>query len=139
LRLLRPSWQGRIEVHREYGTLPPIEAAPNQINQVMMNLLANACDAISGRGNIWIRTRSEHGRVTVSIRDDGAGIPAEKLAMIFDPFFTTKGPGKGTGLGLAISQRLVTEHGGTIAVTSEPGGGTEFTIVLPVHRIAVAS
>ncbi|MBI3767875.1 MAG: GAF domain-containing protein [Deltaproteobacteria bacterium] len=139
LRLLHPRWAERIIIHRDYGPLPPVEAAAGEINQVLMNILANACDAISGRGNVWIRTTHEGSAVRVSIRDDGAGIRPEHLSRIFDPFFTTKPPGKGTGLGLAISHGLVAHHGGTIEVESEPGVGTEFTIVLPVHSVAAAS
>jgi signal transduction histidine kinase len=133
LRLLKPKWGDRIEIHRDYGQLPPVLAAPGQLNQVFMNILANACDAVPETGNIWIQTACEAGQVTVVIRDDGAGIAPEHLGRIFEPFFTTKPQGKGTGLGLAISYGIVTHHGGTIAARSEPGEGTEFTIVLPLQ------
>jgi signal transduction histidine kinase len=131
LRLLRPRWADRIAIHREYGLLTPVEVIPGQINQIFMNLLANACDAIRGRGNLWIRTACEDAHVTVTIRDDGTGIAPEHVARVFDPFFTTKPVGQGTGLGLAITQGIVSHHGGTIRVTAEPGKGTEFQIVLP--------
>jgi len=130
LRLLRPRWADRIVIHREYGPLTPVEVIPGQISQVFMNLLANACDAIKGRGNLWIRTACEGTHVIVAIRDDGAGIPPEHVARVFDPFFTTKPVGKGTGLGLAITQGIVSQHGGTIRVTTETGKGTEFRITL---------
>jgi signal transduction histidine kinase len=133
LRLLRPHWTGRLTIHRDYGAMPPIEAAPGRINQVFMNILANACDAISNRGNIWIMTRCDGANVTVTIRDDGGGIAADHLPRIFDPFFTTKPVGKGTGLGLAISQSIVNDHGGSIFVSTHLGQGTVFTIVLPLH------
>ena len=88
-----------------------------------MNVLANACDAIRGRGNLWIRTARENAHVVVAIRDDGPGIPPEHVARIFDPFFTTKAIGKGTGLGLAITQGIVSHHGGTIRVTTWMASG----------------
>src|SRR6185503_4749831 len=97
LRLLQPRWMDRITIHRDYGDLPPIEGAAGQVNQVLMNLIVNACDAIAERGNIWIRTRSDGRTVTVTVRDDGRGIPLEIRRRIFDPFFTTKPVGKGTG------------------------------------------
>src|SRR5205814_498407 len=100
LRLLEPRWRDRIEIHRDYGTLPPVECDPGQVNQVFMNVLANACDAIPGRGNLWLTTRAEGDRVRVTIRDDGVGMAPEVVGRIFDPFFTTKDVGGGTGLGL---------------------------------------
>ena len=133
LRLLKPRWNNRIEIHRDYGALPAVSAAPGQLNQVFMNLLANACDAIEGRGNIWIHTAHDGNRITVTIRDDGCGIAPEHLDRIFDPFFTTKPQGYGTGLGLAISYGIVTQHGGTLQVSSHLGRGTEFAIALPIR------
>jgi two-component system NtrC family sensor kinase len=101
---------------------------------VLMNVLANACDAIEGSGTIRITTRAEDGHVRLSVRDDGAGIPAESLERIFDPFYSTKAQGKGTGLGLAITHGIVTAHGGEIRVASEPGKGTEIVVRLPIRR-----
>jgi signal transduction histidine kinase len=138
LRLLEPRWRGRITIHRDYGTLPPVECDPGQLNQAFMNILANACDAIVGDGNIWITTRSEDERVTVVIRDDGPGIAADVIGRIFDPFFTTKDVGSGTGLGLAISHTVIAAHGGRIAVDSGPGTGTTFRIALPAVAPDVA-
>ncbi|HJQ84770.1 MAG TPA: ATP-binding protein [Candidatus Binatia bacterium] len=132
LRLLEARWRGRVEVHREFGDLPSIEADPGQLNQVFMNVLANACDAMPDRGNLWITTRVEDGAAVVTIRDDGPGIPPETIGRIFDPFFTTKDVGGGTGLGLAISHGIVTAHGGRIDVESPPGSGATFRIVLPL-------
>ena len=131
LRLLEPRWRDRITIHRDYGSLPPVECDPGQVNQVFMNVLANACDAVDGAGNIWIETRHDGDVVTVTIRDDGRGIAADVLGRVFDPFFTTKDVGAGTGLGLAIAHGILTAHGGQIDVDSPPGGGTTFRVVLP--------
>ena len=131
LRLLEPRWRGRIVIHRDYSALPALECDPGQLNQAFMNVLANACDALSGEGNIWITTRVEDETLTVTIRDDGAGIPADVIDRIFDPFFTTKDIGSGTGLGLAISHTVIAAHGGRIDVESTAGRGTTFRITLP--------
>src|SRR5881296_173825 len=131
-RLLESRWRDRIEIHRDYGTLPPVECDPGQVNQVFMNLLANACDAIHERGNLWLATRAEGDRVHITIRDDGVGMAPEVVGRIFDPFFTTKDVGGGTGLGLAISHGVIAAHGGRIEVESAPGRGTTFRIILPV-------
>jgi signal transduction histidine kinase len=141
LRLLEPRWRGRIAIHRDYGAIPPVECDPGQLNQAFMNVLANAFDAIRADGNVWITTRLDGSDVTVAIRDDGAGIPADVIGRIFDPFFTTKDVGTGTGLGLAISHTVVAAHGGRIDVDSAPGRGTTFRIVLPIGapRLAAAS
>jgi signal transduction histidine kinase len=138
LRLLSPRWRDRIEVHRDYGELPLVECDPGAVNQVFMNVLANACDAIAARGNLWIATRAAGGAVQITIRDDGPGIPAAVLPRIFDPFFTTKDVGEGTGLGLAISHGVVAAHGGRITAESAPGAGTTFRIELPVAAAAPA-
>jgi len=138
LRLLESRWRDRIEIHRDYGTLPPVECDPGQVNQVFMNVLANACDAIPGRGNLWLATRAEGDRVRVTIRDDGVGMTPEVVGRIFDPFFTTKDVGSGTGLGLAISQGVLAAHGGRIEVESAPGRGATFRIILPVAQPAAS-
>jgi signal transduction histidine kinase len=132
LRLLAPRWRGRIDIHRDYGKLPLVECDPAQINQVLMNLLTNACDAIPGRGQIWISTRSIGDSIEVTIRDDGAGIPSDVLPHVFDPFFTTKDVGRGAGLGLAVSHSVVAAHGGEITVENAPEGGATVRVTLPV-------
>jgi signal transduction histidine kinase len=136
LRLLESRWRDRIVVHRDYGDLPPVECDAGQMNQVFMNVLANACDAIHGPGNLWITTRADAHAVTVTIRDDGPGIPIDLLGRVFDPFFTTKDVGHGTGLGLAISHSVINAHGGRIEVDSAPGAGATFRIVLPLPEPA---
>ncbi len=125
--------KGRIEIRREYARLPPVECHPNQLNQVFMNLLVNACQAIDGEGTITLTSWSEPDApwVHISVADTGSGIAPENLARIFDPGFTTKGAGVGTGLGLAICYQIVEAHGGHITVESERGKGTTFTVTLP--------
>jgi signal transduction histidine kinase len=138
LRLLESRWRDRVGIHRDYGEVPLVECDPGQVNQVFMNVLANACDAVvDGRnvwGNIWISTRADGDGVEVAIRDDGTGIAPDALGRIFDPFFTTKDVGGGTGLGLAISHGIITAHGGRITVESTPGSGTTVRIWLPVAQ-----
>jgi two-component system, NtrC family, sensor kinase len=124
---------GNISLVRDYGTVPAIEGFTGQLNQVWMNLLANAAQALETKGGeIRIVTRAVEDLVEVSIRDTGCGIPAEHLENIFDPFFTTKPVGEGTGLGLSISFSIVERHGGRIEVKTGIGEGTTFKISLPV-------
>ena len=136
LRLLESRWRGRLTIHRDYGAMPLVECDPGQLNQVFMNVLANACDATAANGNIWIATRREGDEAVVTVRDDGVGMTPEVRAHVFDPFFTTKDVGGGTGLGLAISHGVVTAHGGRIEVESTPGAGATFRIILPVGDAA---
>ncbi|MFZ5755665.1 MAG: ATP-binding protein [Pseudomonadota bacterium] len=131
LLIARNITRNRVEVVRRYGSLPAVACVPSQINQVMLNLIANAAHAIKGSGRILIRTWADESGVHASIQDNGHGIPRENLARIFDPFFTTKPAGQGTGLGLAICYRIVQEHGGRIRVGSEVGRGTRFIVTLP--------
>lgn len=122
------------EIVRDYGELPSVICLPAQLNQVFLNLLVNASQAIDKHGRIVIQTRHETGSesITIRITDNGKGIPAEIQAKIFDPFFTTKDVGQGTGLGLSISYGIIQTHQGNIQVTSAPGEGTSFLIKLPV-------
>jgi signal transduction histidine kinase len=138
-RLLRQRWADRIVMHLDLDDLPPVDGASGALNQVFMNLLANACDAVSDTGNVWITGRHEPPWVHVDVRDDGSGIDPAHLSRIFDPFFTTKPQGLGTGLGLAIAHGIVTNHGGRITVTSTPGVGTTMTVTLPVRAAAGAA
>lgn len=136
LKICRNMLKDRIQVVRHYGALPAVECAPSQINQVFLNLISNAAQAIDGEGRITLHTRHERDRVVVRIRDTGCGMDAEARERIFDPFYTTKPVGEGTGLGLAICYRIVSEHGGRIVVASARGKGTEFAVVLPVRQSA---
>jgi two-component system, NtrC family, sensor kinase len=119
-------------VHKNFGELPPVECYPQQLNQVFMNLLVNAGQAMEAMGEIHITTRADGDGVVIEIRDTGCGIPKANLQHIFDPFFTTKPVGKGTGLGLNVAYNIVKKHGGAITAVSQPGEGTVFTIRLPL-------
>jgi PAS domain S-box-containing protein len=128
----------RISVEERKGNIPPIPASPVQINQVFLNLLVNAMQAIEAMhredGRIVIGTRNQGKEVIVEITDNGCGIPAEVLPQIFNPFFTTKDVGDGTGLGLSITHGIVQDHGGRMEVESTPGQGTCFRVILPASR-----
>lgn len=134
LNLLRPRWKDRIAIHLALDDMPRVECDAGQVNQVFMNVLSNACDAITGTGNVWISATSDGETVAVAIRDDGAGIPPTVLSRIFDPFFTTKQIGQGTGLGLAIAHGIVQRHGGRIDVRSTVGAGTTVVVHLPIRE-----
>jgi len=123
----------QLERHLE-DTLPAVVVDQAQIQQVFMNMLINAAEAMNGEGRLVLTTRQDHGDgcVEVVFADTGHGISTENMERIFDPFFTTKEIGHGTGLGLAISYGFIKEHHGTISVESEVGRGTTFTIRLPV-------
>ena len=126
----------RIEVVKHYGDVPEIECAPSQLNQVFLNLLTNAAQAIEGEGKIHIHTTAESRGVKIRVLDTGCGMSEEVLVKIFEPFFTTKPVGSGTGLGLSIVFRIIEDHGGRIEAHSEPGKGSEFIIHLPLKQIA---
>ena len=125
----------KADVIKEYGDIPDVECVPSQINQVVMNMVINAAQAMKEeRGRITIRTGREGDRVWIDVEDTGAGIPEENMARIFDPFFTTKPVGKGTGLGLSLAYGIIQKHRGSIDVRSEVGVGTCFHISLPIHQ-----
>ena len=132
LLLARNVLKNKVEVVRQYGQVPRIACMPSQLNQVFLNLLTNAAQAIEERGRILVRTEADGEWLRVTVQDTGKGIPAEVLPKIFDPFFTTKAVGQGTGLGLSISYDIVKQHGGEIRVTSQPGKGARFTVQLPL-------
>ncbi|HKO34910.1 MAG TPA: ATP-binding protein [Pyrinomonadaceae bacterium] len=123
-----------IALRRVYGKLPRISCYAGQLNQVWVNLLVNAAQAIGqGSGEVSIKTSSQERTVAVSVSDTGSGIAPEHINRIFDPFFTTKPVGEGTGLGLSISHGIIARHGGSLSVESTVGRGTTFNIVLPVR------
>jgi signal transduction histidine kinase len=127
-----PRLRGRVELERDYGELPPVYCAAQQIKQVLLNLVVNAAQALGDQGRIRVSTLLEESFVEIEVADDGPGIPAHIRERIFDPFFTTKAVGEGTGLGLGIALEIVHGHGGNILVDSEPGEGTRFRVRLPV-------
>ncbi len=123
----------RATVQKIFGEIPAVKGYPQQLNQVFMNILVNAAQAIEKKGKIVVETQQVQDHVHINISDTGCGISQENLRKIFDPFFTTKDVGKGTGLGMNIAYNIVKKHKGTIAVDSEVGLGTTFTIRIPVN------
>ena len=128
-----------IRLALELEPVPPIYAQGERLQQVFINIILNALDAMPGGGDLRIRLSLEDGAAVVRISDTGTGIKPEHRSRIFDPFFTTKGVGKGTGLGLSISYAIVKEHDGRIDVQSEVGRGSTFTITLPADRDGAGS
>lgn len=138
LLILQSKLKKDIEVIKNYQPIPAIECYPAQLNQVFMNIIGNAIDALSEQTNstkqITVATEIvDNFRIQVTIADNGPGIPKEIQDKLFDPFFTTKPVGKGTGLGLSIAYQIVEKHQGTIQVISAPGQGTKFAIALPIE------
>jgi PAS domain S-box-containing protein len=131
LNIVVSSLRLKAEVRKQYGLIPHIEGVPAQLNQVFMNLLVNAGQAIEADGIITIRTGCNEEWVWVEVEDNGGGIPADNMTRIFEPFFTTKPVGMGTGLGLSLSYGIVTQHGGRIEVSSQVGVGSTFRVLLP--------
>ncbi|WP_409201634.1 ATP-binding protein [Pseudomonas brassicacearum] len=129
----------KADVVKQYTPLPEVECLPSQINQVIMNLIVNAAQAIGPeRGTITLRNGVEGDNVWIEVADNGSGMPPETLQKIFDPFFTTKPVGQGTGLGLSLSYGIVKKHHGEITVSSEVGVGTTFRIELPMRQLKQA-
>jgi PAS domain S-box-containing protein len=139
LVLARNEYKYHSEVDVEYGDIPPVVCQPSQINQVFLNLVVNAAQAIAGqgrksKGTIVIRSYATDAAVCCDVSDDGPGVPEDILDKVFEPFFTTKPPGKGTGLGLGISYDIVVNrHGGSLTVDSSMGKGALFKVCLPLH------
>jgi signal transduction histidine kinase len=126
-----------VDVECEFESLPPLLGFHDELNQVWTNLIQNAVHAMEGRGRLRLRLHVDvdGSRQLVSIQDSGGGIPEAALGRIFEPFFTTKAAGEGTGLGLAISRQIVTKHGGTLEVDSDPGVGTTVRVALPLRQL----
>ncbi len=139
LKICNNQLKDGVSVERNFAELPEISCAPSQLNQVFLNLINNAAQAMDGQGLIQIATRQVDGDVEVAIRDNGSGMDEDTRAHIFEPFFTTKAVGKGTGLGLSIVFRIIEDHGGTIQVESELGKGTEFVVRLPIKKAGKAA
>ncbi|HTF57941.1 MAG TPA: ATP-binding protein, partial [Planctomycetota bacterium] len=111
--------------------LPPVRCFHGQMNQVLLNLVKNAIEAMGGKGRLTISTAARGRKVLVTVADTGRGIPRRELGKIFEPFYTTKEGGRGMGLGLSISASILQNHGGRLRVSSRPGRGTTFTVELP--------
>jgi two-component system, NtrC family, sensor kinase len=131
--LARSVMPNSVEVIEAYGPVRQIVCTPSQLNQIFLNLIINASQAIEGEGRITLATREESGFVRVDIADTGTGIPLEIQERIFEPYFTTKPEGVGTGLGLNIARDIARAHGGDITVDSRPGHGATFTVMLPIE------
>lgn len=130
LDLIRHETKNRIKIIKNYGEIPAVKCFPNMLNQVFMNILVNACQAIDGEGTITITTEYKDKKLVVKIKDTGRGIPANLLDKIFTAGYTTKGAGVGTGLGLAICNKIIEKHEGEISVNSVVGKGSEFVITI---------
>lgn len=133
LTLIHHETKHGITIEKNFGNLPPLPCYPGQLNQVFLNLLVNACQAMNGNGEITIITRQKDDLVYITIIDRGPGISEDCIGRIFDPGYTTKGVGVGTGLGLSICYQIIKSHHGEIKVTSKRGEGTTFTIILPTE------
>ena len=136
ITLAEPHLKNKVEVRREYGDIPQVRCYPGQLNQVFLNLLMNACDALEDGGTVTVKTERSGLGVRLEFKDDGPGIPAAILTQVFDPFFTTKAVGEGTGLGLSLSHGIIERHGGKFTVESAPGAGATFAIDLPLDAPA---
>jgi two-component system, NtrC family, sensor kinase len=140
LILLNSSMSGKIQVYKEYGTIPIIECLPGKLNQVFMNIITNAIHALVENldkipePKITIRTIHIGDKIRIEIEDNGFGMPAHVKKRIFEPFFTTKAVGKGTGLGLSIVYTIIENHKGTLEVRTAQGKGTNFIITLPIYQ-----
>ncbi|TAN69774.1 MAG: bacteriohemerythrin [Methylobacter sp.] len=137
LNIINGELKYKARIVKDFGDLPEVRCLPHQLNQVFMNLLINAAHAIESEGIITLRTGTENDHVWIEISDTGKGIAPEYLSKIFDPFFTTRQVGKGTGLGLSVSYTIIKKHQGEIQLTSQPGQGTTFRIILPINGAAI--
>ena len=139
LMIAQHQMRDRVRVVKHLSPLPKVRCMPSQMNQVFLNLITNAAQAIEGDGTLTVESKVNGGNVEISFEDTGCGIPDDILPKIFDPFFTTKPVGEGTGLGLSIVHKIVKGHGGTIKVRTTPKKGSVFTLSLPVDGAGVKS
>ena len=132
VKMLAPAVPSWVTIALELDEVPPIAGKQAQLNQMVVNLVSNACDVSPKPSTVTVRTRQDEGHLVVTVHDEGPGIAPEIRARLFDPFFTTKPPGKGMGLGLAITRTIVESHGGSLVVDNAPSGGTEAIVRLPL-------
>jgi signal transduction histidine kinase len=133
LKIANSQFKHKIEIHRDYQeSVPLLLCQPMQLNQVFLNILVNAAQAIENKGHIYISVRGDDTEVTIEIKDTGSGISDSAIRKIFEPFYTTKPVGQGTGLGLSLSYSIIQKHNGKILVSSSVNVGTTFTIILPL-------
>jgi len=132
LKLVNSEVKHKADISVKLNDIPPVNGKPGAISQVVLNLIVNAADAIETHGKIRIATSVEDNNIRLDISDTGCGIPQNAINRIYDPFYTSKEIGHGTGLGLSISHGIIKKHGGRMAVDSEEGKGTEFSIFLPI-------
>lgn len=132
LVLLKSQYKNKAEIVASFGNIPKIKCFPGKLNQVYVNLISNATQAIDDQGTITIKTFEENNQIVISIKDTGKGMTKDEMSQIFNPFYTSKPIGKGTGLGLSITKNIIDEHNGEIEFHSEKGKGTEFIIRLPI-------
>jgi two-component system NtrC family sensor kinase len=130
---LMASYTDAIDLEKNFGSVSSLQAKPEEIQQVFLNIISNAVQAMGGKGKLILSSHQDDGLIVVQIRDNGPGISPEHISKVFDPFFTTKDQGEGTGLGLNIVHRVVDQYGGNIKIESEPGEGTTFVISFPVN------
>ena len=126
-----------LNVQKHYVAVSPVTALPDQLRLAFINVLTNAIQAMSGRGDLWLTTEEQDDLITITIRDNGPGISKHHLGKVFDPFYTTKGQGEGSGLGLTVAQRLIKKFGGEIRLESPEGQGTTCVITLPADKAGV--
>jgi signal transduction histidine kinase len=139
LMIAQHQLRDRVKVVKHLQPLPKVRCMASQMNQVFLNLITNAAQAIDGEGTLTIDSKADAHEVQISFSDTGCGIPDDVLPKIFDPFFTTKPVGEGTGLGLSIVHKIVKSHGGSIKVRTTPKKGTTFTVTLPVNGHTAAN
>jgi len=133
LTILESKYRDKVVIHKQYSVIPQVMCYAGQINQVFMNVLDNAIQAIENKGNIYIRTKVENQDAVIEFEDTGPGMDEDVIPKIFDPFFTTKAVGEGTGLGLSICYKIIKSHNGKMEVESEKGKGTKFIIKIPIN------
>lgn len=134
VRIVRSLNKEQVEIIEQYAELPPIVCRPSELNQVFLNLLTNAVQAVTGEGQVRVSSACQDDTITVTVRDTGVGMAVEMLPRLGEPFFTTKPAGVGSGLGLAVSFGIIERHHGRLDFTSTPGAGTTATVTLPVQQ-----